>query len=90
MTHNIIEFAAIIGTALLPLVAITPAASAANRHAPWARQFPDERAQWGPRRATPNIARYGEDNNGTVYLNGWGSSNNPHDCNRGCVNSNGS
>jgi hypothetical protein len=71
---------------LVPLIAIAPAA---NRHAAWARYYADEQSQWRPGGATPNIAPYGVANNGAVYLNGWSSSNNPGDCNRGCVNSNG-
>lgn len=89
MTHNFIECAAIIGATLLPLVAIAPVAHGAERPAQWSRQYPDFRAQWAPRRVEPNLAPYGVGRNGTVYLNGWSSSNNPNDCNKGCVNSNG-
>ena len=91
MTRNVIKFAAAISATILPLVAMTPAASAAKRHTPsLARHYPDVRAQWAPSRAAPNFDPYGVDENEAVYLNGWSSSNDPGDCNRGCVNSNGS
>ncbi len=89
LTHNIVKFSAIIGAALLPLMAMTPAANADTRYTPsFERHYHDAWAQWRPRQATPSFEHYGTDANGTVWLNGWSSSTNPHDCNSGCVNSN--
>ena len=90
MRHNTVRLAAIIGASLLPLVAFAPAASA-NGFTPYASEnewasYTSPEAPW----ARETHARYGESSRqaGVVYLNGWSSSDNPHDCNRGCVNSN--
>jgi hypothetical protein len=85
---------------LLQLGAVSPAS---NRHS-WERHYLGERSQWRPFTAAPYAARYGAytarygatpytprygvGGNGAVYLNGWSSSNDPGDCNKGCVNSN--
>jgi hypothetical protein len=85
---------------LLQLVALNPGA---DRHAS-ERHYPGERSRWQPfgaapyparygaytalYGATPHTARYGVSSNGAVYFNGWSSSDNPGDCNKGCVNSN--
>ena len=88
-TRNMLKFAAIISATILPLVAMAAPASAADTQTPSpATHYPDFRAQWGARQATPNFHHYRVDENGDVYLNGWSSSDDPGDCNRGCVNSN--
>jgi hypothetical protein len=94
MAHNTITFASIISAALIPLA--TPGAVAGNAWTPYAdERTPGEQTRWA---APPPpyffyfLRHIGPDDDAqtTIYLNGWGSSSNPHDCNRGCVNSNGS
>ncbi|HEY1941026.1 MAG TPA: hypothetical protein VGH40_02785 [Roseiarcus sp.] len=90
MRHNTVRLAAIIGASLLPLVAFAPVASA-NGLAPYTSQnewssYVRQEAPWAQEaRARDEGLR----RSGVVYLNGWSSSSNPHDCNKGCVNSNG-
>ena len=98
MTHNTIAFASILSAALLPLTA--QGALAGNAWAPypdhWALVVHEQTlwaAPWPPysvRFYFLRRLRVIDDPNTTIYLNGWSSSSNPHDCNRGCVNSNGS
>ncbi len=94
MTHDTIKFASIISAALLPLAA--PAAVAGNAWTPYPdERTPGEQTPWAvppPPHFFYFLRHIGPDDDAqpTIYLNGWSSSSNPHDCNRGCVNSNGS
>ncbi len=89
MTHSTVKVVAMVGAALVGLSAWAPPA-----HARWLPYWgPVAWAPWVQVPPPPPYLVYypgpDQDPYPPIYLNGWSTSCDPHDCNRGCINSNG-
>ena len=91
MTRSTLNFAATVGATLFALSASAPDAFAQWFVAPSGP--PIVLAPWLRAPPPPPYFIYhpgpDDDPYPAIYLNGWSTSRNPHDCNEGCVNSNG-